>query len=136
MGLAQKRISQDYQQNVFPEWKNKITNAMGFEVPLEVKWDTMMDDQRDNKELYFSSYDSVYFKPLVAVMQNICADDMGREALKGALKKIVIDGTDGYSPGATTFSGGVLTINHQFCTNVDDVDARIQGWTKLLEKNL
>jgi hypothetical protein len=136
MGLAQKRISQEFQEKIFPEWKGKIYSAMGFEVPLEVKWETMLSDNYDKKEQYFEWYQQVYFSPLVTALTSICSDDMGRNALKDSLKKIVIDGSDGASPSYTKLEDGTLTVMHVFHSNVDDVDARAKAWTQMLESKL
>ncbi|MCC6138150.1 MAG: hypothetical protein IT287_05930, partial [Bdellovibrionaceae bacterium] len=106
MGLAQRRISQAFQTEQYPEWKNKLVDALGFDVPIEIKWESMLDDSYADKEQYFNWYAKVYFQPLIETFKNICQDDMGKEALKAALKKVIIDGTEGISYKATKFEGG------------------------------
>jgi hypothetical protein len=109
----------------------------GLGVPIEVKWDTLQSDKYDKREQYFDWYPKVYFKPLIETANAICVDELGREALRAALKKIVIESSTEFSTfRGTTFEGGVLHIKHSYCTNVDNVAERAQGWTRLLEKAL
>jgi hypothetical protein len=136
MGLAQRRISEDYQTKVFPKWKKQMKEAVGFDIPLEVKWDTMQDEEYNDKDSYFEWYDQVYFRPLLEVFKSLCGDDMGRQAVKKGVKKIIIDGTDGSGAHNATFDKGVFTINHKFHTNVSQEGERVTGWTKLLESKL
>ncbi len=136
MGLAQKRIIQDYQQNEFPKWKEQFNAVAGFDVPMDIKWDTMQDEGYSDKAMYFECYQQVYFRPLMNVMKHLCQDDMGKEAVKASLKKIVIDGTDGSGPHNSSFDNGVFLIKHKFHTNTDYENDRVKGWTKLLEDKL
>ena len=137
MGLAQKRIVKEFQESVYPNWQKKILEAVGFDVPIEIKWDTMQDEAYTNKDQYFDWYTRVYFQPLVEAFKNIASDEMGRTALKQHLRKIVIDGAGGhFSPQASTFEKGVFHVKHSFNMNPDKVDERIQGWTRLLESKL
>jgi hypothetical protein len=59
-------------------------------------------------------FHKVYFTPLINAIKEIAADDMGKEALREALKKVVIKNEGGiyYASGAYLFNGGVLTIDH------------------------
>ena len=55
---------------------------------------------------------------------------------KKGIKKIVVDGSDGSSPRASTFEEGVFTLKHKFDTNVDNGDERVKEWTKMIESKL
>lgn len=138
MGLAQRRIVQEYQSSVFPGWKKQFDEVCGWEIPMEVRWETMQDDGRDNKDQYFQWYDAVYFRPLMAAFKELCSDKMGKDAVKAGVKKIIIDGTDGISYRSSTFDGGILTMMHKFDTNVEsrNEQERAEGWKKLIEGKL
>ena len=136
MGLAQKRIVQEYQGSAFGEWKKKFDAVVGCDIPFEVRWDTMQNDDYKNRDDYFTWYEAVYFKPLMAVFEDLCKDNMGKEAVKAGVTKIIVDGSEGSFPGASKFTGGVFTLNHKFFTNVNDIDARIKGWKKIIEDKL
>lgn len=135
MGLAEKRGVEEFKKTSFPDWEKKITEAGGFKVEMDIQWDKLA------AEGYASSYgeffSKVYFEPLMMSFKSIAQDDMGRDALKGALKKVVITNTSNHSSGRNfTFEGGVLTLDHASSVNVDDVKERTQYITKLLEAGL
>jgi hypothetical protein len=137
MGLAQKRILKDFQDNAFPEWKNKLAAAIGFDLPIEIRWETMVDDNYEDKDYYFEWYAKVYFQPLIETFQSICKDSTGKEALQAALKKVIVESDNNFSSyRGTTFEGGVFHVKHSFCSNVDDIGERVEGWTKLLESKI
>ncbi len=87
--------------------------------------------------LYGKDWPKVFFEPLVGALSAITVDDMGREALKAKLSKIVIaNTTSSYGASAFTFEGGTLTIDHEPHTNVDDVTLRTEALRELLERSL
>ncbi len=135
VGLAQRRIVEEYQPS-FEKWKDKLDKVCGFKVPIEVRWETMQDEGRSDREQYFSWYEAVYFRPLMEVFTNLCSDKMGKDAVKKSVKKIVIDGTEGASYKASSFEDGQFTIRHKFFSNVDNVQERVDGWSKLLLSKL
>jgi hypothetical protein len=135
MGLAGRRAAKEFETNVFPKLKAEIDAVAGFPVPIEVRWDTLTKD-----ETYVASWNDawpkIYFTPMVEAFKSICADDLGKEALKGALKKVIVqDAKDSYSSWWATFEGGTLTLDYQF-TNVDYVDDRTKVLRETLEKAL
>ena len=69
MGLAQRRIVEDYKTTAFPKWKADFDGVVGFDIPIEVKWDNMMSDDYSSKDDYFSWYNQVFFIPLMTVFK-------------------------------------------------------------------
>jgi len=103
---------------------------------MEVDWESLTT--ADQSHLYGECWPKVYFQPQVEAFKSICADAMGKDALKAALKKIVIvnKGEIYYGDRWAKFDGGVLTLDHQPCTNVDNIQERTDGLRTLLEKAL
>lgn len=135
MGLAEKRAAQAFQNEVFPGLKKKVEEVAKFPVNIEVKWDQLaVDGYADS---YATFFEKVYFRPLITALASITADQMGADALKGSLKKIVLCNTNEFSDSrGTTYAEGVLQIDHKPSHNVDDISARETHITKILEKNL
>jgi hypothetical protein len=136
MGLAERRAAKNFETTQFPALKKEIDEAAKFAVPVEVAWDTLA--VADYAHLYDEAWPKVYFRPLIEALKAITVDDMGRDALKVALKKIVIlnKGEVHYGDRMATFEAGTLTLDHEPCTNVDDLQSRIDGIRALLEKSL
>lgn len=131
-GLKEKRAIKDFQEKSYPKLKKEIDGAAGLDVPIEVDWNSIA--VKDYAHLYEEGFTKVYFTPLLEALKEICADDMGKSALKNALKKVVIkNSSDSFSPSKFTFSEGVLVIDHSPTTNLGDTKDRTAKIVKLLE---
>jgi len=135
MGLAERRAVKDFQDKSFPALKSRIDKAAGFSVPLEVKWESLA--VADHSHLYTEGWSKVYFEPVIAAFDSICRDQMGKDALKASLKGIEFCSLEHrYGASGITFVDGLLRIDHEPCTNIDDVRERTEAIVKLLEAAL
>lgn len=136
MGLAERRAIVEFQNSKFPEIKEKLNKTAGFEVNIEIDWDSIMDDE-GSAELFEESLPKVYFTPLIQAIKQICIDDIGKEALQKGLKKVIISNLTGNSNEDNfTFVYGTLKIDHQPCCNIDYIAERTQAIKALLENGL
>jgi hypothetical protein len=136
MGLAERRAAKEFETNKFPDLKKKIDAAAGFEVMFDVQWEKLALDGQAH--LYDDSWQQIFFVPLEAAIKHICIDEMGKDALKKGLKKVVITNTDSvhYGDRMSKLESGVLTLDHKPTTNVGDVKDRTEGIQKTLENAL
>jgi hypothetical protein len=135
MGLAERRASKEFQDKQFPDLRNEIQKVAGFPVPIEINWDQLaVDGQVD---YYKEAWTEIFFKPVIEALRQIARDEMGKEALKGGLKKIEFRNSAGnYSPGAAmTFVAGQIVIDHEL-SNVGDTAARTKHLIEIIEKDL
>jgi hypothetical protein len=88
--------------------------------------------------MYAEGFTKVYFTPIIEAFKEITIDDLGKEALKATLKKIVIKNEgDIYSASyAYAFNNGVLTIDHKPFTNIDNIEDRSKELSNLLMKQM
>jgi hypothetical protein len=135
MGLAERRSAERFKNDDYPGWKARIDEAAGFDVPIEVAWDDLaVPDYADRYAEYFPQ---VYFQPLVDALSAIAPDDMGKEALREGLSKIVVKNSDEYfSPSGISFADGVLTFDHKSDTNTHHVEERTKALQAALESGL
>ena len=144
MGLAERRALKEYQDQKFPAVKAALDEAAGFDVPLEVHWEKIAaDGQASNyaKDYYFTE---TYFTPLTDALKQIGADEMGRDALKKGLKKVVVTHDPSTAPATNykngwPFKNGVLTINYEAGVNTQDPSAhqeRVDALVDNLEAGL
>ena len=125
----------EFQATKFVAWKAKLYEIVGFEPEIEVKWDTInLEESNLGRDTTFEYFEEVWFTPLLRVFEQICSDDMGKEAVRDGLKKIVIDGSKGTSWSESSFKDGELHILHLFDTNTKD--DRVTGWTQMIEARL
>ncbi len=146
MGLAERRAIQAYQTEQLPKLLQGIHKAAGFEVPVDIDWTTMAGDDVPfvgGEKEYFTD---IFFLPLTDALKQIAVDDMGKEALKKGLKKIVMKYHKETAPISNymdgwPFDNGVLTINYQPGCNTGGPDTsnyqdRVEALRKILEAKL
>jgi len=136
MNLAERRVVSEFQEGPFPGLKARIEEAAGFAVPLDVHWDTLAVP--GESRLYAESWPLVYFEPLIDGLKSICRDAAGREALKSSVKQIVVQNVKGcvYGDCWASFDKGVLTLDHDPITNINDSSQRAAGLVAVLEASL
>jgi hypothetical protein len=138
MGLAERRAIKEFQDNLLPALRQQINDAAGFEVPLEVDWDSLGIPEETH--LYNECWPKVFFVPLAAAFKSVARDDMGKEALREGLKKVTVkhnpDVYSGDTGSYAIFKAGVLALEHAAHSNVDYVDDRVKGICVALEKGL
>jgi len=136
MGLAEKRISAAYQKDQFPTWKQRLDAIAGYQLTYEVAWDELV------KEGWAESYPVVldynFFRPLERTLQSICADQLGKDALKGRIKRVKINSQRSWSSLEVKVEGDTLLLDADPTYNRDEscVDDYAQRITSELEKNL
>ncbi len=131
MGLAERRAVKAFSEGKFLQLKQEIDAAAGFDVPMDVNWDSLAVD--DYAHLYEEAFNKVYFRPLLDAIKGICIDDLGQEALKAGLKKVVIEDSGSSCP---TFQSGVLTLQYYAISNLDYWMDRKKEIQAVLEKGL
>jgi hypothetical protein len=135
MGLAERRATKEFQDKNLPELTKEIQKQAGFEVPIEINWEQLAVDGQSSA--YKEYWTEVFFKPVIEALRQISRDDMGKEALKGGVKRIEFRNSSGhYSPSsAISFEGGTIVIDHDY-TNIGDVKDRTQYLIEIVEKGL
>jgi hypothetical protein len=131
MGLAERRAVKAFAEGKYLKLKQEIDAAAGFEVPVEVNWDSLAVD--DYAHLYEEAFNKVYFRPLLDAIKAIGIDDLGKAALKSDLKQIVIEDSGSSNP---TFQSGILTLKYHAVSNLDYWMDRKKDIQSVLEKGL
>jgi len=136
MGLAERRATQEFETNDLPALKAEINSVVGYELPIEIAWQTIQDEDRCDR--YKELWTEVYFRPLTEALRNICIDDLGKQAVKENLKKVVIQNTRSSGTGEyiASYAEGVLTLDHEPATNLHQVSERRISIQSMLESNL
>lgn len=118
MGLQEKRATKAFQDQQFPVLAEQINAASGTSLELEVDWDSMSEDE--HAHLFETAWPKVYFEPVIEALKKICIDDMGKEALREGVKKIVFcNRSNSHVRDHFALENGVLTVDHKPFSNID-----------------
>jgi hypothetical protein len=136
MGLLEKRALLAFQENEYKTLISEINSLAGYPIEIEVDWESLGEE--DYTHMYAEGFTKVYFTPIIEAFKEITIDDLGKEALKDTLKKIVIKNENDTSSAsyAYTFNEGVLTIDHKPFTNIDYYEERSKELATLLMKQM
>ena len=87
MGLAEKRWAQERKKNDEPQFVSQIQAITGTKASVDIDWDAFSGNLDDAQYIV----DQQYGLPnLLSALKEVCGDDLGKDALKGSLKKVVI----------------------------------------------
>lgn len=131
MGLQEKRLAKNIQDNVLPGFIAETKSITGFEPTLDINWDTFLAYD----EYPLSRLEGDILPELLEVFKSICRDEMGREALQSALKTIRLENTDDEEGVELRFADGELYHKMQLAGNTYRRYAADQIIT-LIEKSL
>jgi hypothetical protein len=133
MGIAERKAAKQFEETHFPRLKQELDAAAGFALAVEADWNSLAVEGQEH--LYEDAWPRVYFAPLAAALRALTQDTLGRESLQGALRRVVIRNTTGNTSAARIahFQGGVLTLDHEPLTNVDQVEQRQRAIQQALE---
>jgi hypothetical protein len=110
MGLAEKRWAAEKKKTEEPAFVSQVNATLGFAVPIEIDWDGFSSNLDEAQYILHESYG---LPNLVKALASITADDLGKDAIKGGLKKIVI--TPGKAEDTTfAFDQGVIAWKAYF----------------------
>jgi hypothetical protein len=135
MGLAERRAIEHFKNDAYPGWLQQIEETAGFAVPVEIVWEELA--VADHADSYAEFFPKVYFRPLVDALRAVTVDQLGKDAAREGLSKIVIRNNGGfYDAMGFTFQDGVLIMDHRPDANVDYVEERTKGLQRLIEAGL
>ena len=105
MGLAEKRLTQEVQNDKLPAFKAKIKEIAGYDLNVDIDWDT------------FTSYDSyaisrldIVFDDLTSFVKKICSDDLGKEALQEKMKTLKLTNVENREDAKMEFEGNTFDL--------------------------
>jgi hypothetical protein len=134
MGLAERRAIKNFEDNHWSALQTQIHEATGTAIPIEVDWASLAAP--DYAHLYDEELPKIYFIPIIEAFKKVTFDDMGKEAVKSGISKIIVQNKKpDYSSYWAELENKVLTLDYQF-TNSGQIDDRVEVLVKKLEEKL
>jgi hypothetical protein len=106
MGLEEKRWIKEMKDETVPKYMAALKEIVGFDLPFEVDWDSYSKDLEGLRNLEYQGMDRIN-----SAFREICRDDIGKDAVKESIKKIILKNIDDPSKKGITLEKGVVTIN-------------------------
>jgi hypothetical protein len=136
MNLTQRRMVQQFEES-FKKWNVEFDKICGCSIPVECDWNTFFfGTQQMNQETITKCWQEFYFDSLSAAFKLICADPMGKAAVKESVKKITVTGIDSQEYKSSTFENGEFHVKHSPSSYGESVKERGVRWQKLIEAAL
>lgn len=136
MSLATQRIIASYQEGAFADWQAKINATAGTELTQEVDWESFIDESMD-EAAHHSFWSNALFAPQVAAFEQVCADDMGKAAVKDGIEKVVLRGqTDALLSYGCAYENKVLTITLRPFNGESEIESHATDLVNLLSSSL
>ena len=114
MGLNERRKIKELQDTTLPGRVKEIEEICGRPIPYEVDWDSLSDDAEGLNFL-----DNISCHRLNMALRTICVDDMGKEAVRDALKLIKLKNVKDKSEMKINFDAGVLEMHCAYAQRTD-----------------
>ncbi|MCU0725050.1 MAG: hypothetical protein MUE73_04545 [Planctomycetes bacterium] len=109
MGLAEKRAMEKAMKEWLPNREKELAEICGGPVPYEVDWTSFDGDAKGIEWLEHNGPQQVSM-----AFRGIGTDDLGRQALREGVKKVVLRNTGKPEEKQLGFEGGVLTLRCAF----------------------
>ena len=110
MGLNEKRWAQERKKNDEAAFVSQVKGITGTDAAVEIDWDGFSANMDDAQYITHDSYGLVN---LLNALKEVCSDDLGKDAVKGSLKKVVIKPAKS-AAAKFAFENGVITWNAYF----------------------
>ena len=106
MGLTEKRKIKELQDTTFPERLAELREITGSDIAYDVDWASFADDAAGLNFL-----DNLSCHRTNMALRVICADALGKEAVKESLKTIKLVNVQTPDAMSITFGGGTLDMH-------------------------
>ena len=128
MGLAEKKVMKEIQENVLPSAKATLESIVGKTVEVTVDWDTFqsVDALKDLEGTAFGRIEDG--------IKLVCGDDLGKEAIAETVSEVKVS----YVPGAEKridMKDGIFHVAGGWGDSLSDVFTD-RDYKNFLEENL
>ena len=114
MGLDEKRKIKELKETTFPERTRELAEITGSPIAYDVDWDSLAADL---DALNF--IDNLSCHRTNMALRVICADDLGKQAVKEGLRTIKLKNVKDKGAMKISFAGGALEMHCAYALRTD-----------------
>lgn len=126
MGLAERRAIQTAKDTDFKNFEASLKALCGYDLKLDFDWAALEANTECVSICENKKYNGFMFDKIILALTSICADSMGKTALREKVKEIKMKPI----AGELEFAGGVLTINNDLTGSgawgADQIQAKLE----------
>jgi hypothetical protein len=105
MGLIEKRLIKQGQEEWVPEAQKELRELTGSEQVIEVAWDGFSTDEAALNNVRFQG-----LRRINSAFRVVCNDALGKEAVKEQIQKVVVNNADDPAKKGMTLKDGTFTL--------------------------
>jgi hypothetical protein len=109
MGLIEKRLIKQGQEEWVPEAQKELRELTGSEQTVEVAWDTFSTDEAALNNVRYQG-----LRRINTAMRVTCSDALGKDAVKEQIHKVLVRNVDDAAKKGFTLKDGVFTLTAAF----------------------
>jgi len=129
MGLEERRRIKELQEVTLPGRVKDIEEICGAPISYEVDWDSLKDDANGLNFL-----DNISCHRLNMALRTICADDMGKEAVRDGLKLVKLKNVKTPAEKKLSFENGVLEMHCAYALGASEMFGDNEIYKLLMSK--
>lgn len=129
MGLEERRRIKELQDNTIPGRVKEIEEICGKPIPYDIDWASFDGDAPGLNFL-----DNVSCHRVNMALRVICADSLGKDAVKDGLKSIKIQNIKDKAAKKLSFDGGVLSMQCAYASGLDGAFSDNEIRAELMKK--
>jgi GH18 family chitinase len=115
MGIQEKRFVKDLKETVVPQMQTSLKEITGHEITYDLDWPSFEKSLQALQNIQYQGMDRIN-----SAFRDICSDDVGKEAVKEAIKKITLKNIEDPTKKSISLAKGILTV--QCAWGSDDSD--------------
>jgi len=105
MGLIEKRLIKEAKEAWLPGEQQEMESIAGTPIAVDVQWSSFETDEAALKNLQHCGV-----RKLVNALRVICRDDLGKEAVRDSIKRIVVINQQAGGEATVGLEGGTITL--------------------------
>jgi hypothetical protein len=114
MGLIEKRIIKEAKESWVLEEQKEMQAIAGSEVVIDIDWPSFETDEKALRNLQHLGV-----RRLANAFRVICVDDLGKEAIRESVKRLVVTNIPDAKEGSVTLEGGTVTLRGAFARGTE-----------------
>lgn len=114
MGLIEKRLIKEAKESWVIEEQKDMRAISGSEVVIDIDWASFETD-----EPALRSLQHLGVRRLSNAFRVICVDDLGKEAIRDGIKRVVVINAKDAKEGSVTLENGTVTLTGAFARGTE-----------------